>query len=158
MLGFPTKMGSSSQSVSSARDYPTPTSNFDSPLYEIPQGPSYPAPVPGYSPFSGQSSAPVQYPYSGFPINTSPPGSYPVLGFGLPLSGPTMGKRPFLAEEEDDDGGTPPAKQPRVEDPEVYRTSVLKKLSASTRTTQACDRCRVSHPHELSADRTRTLI
>ena len=51
-------------------------------------------------------------------------------------------KRPT---DDDDDNGTP-AKQIKTEHPEEFSNAVKKRLQSSSRTGQACDRCKVS-PH-----------
>jgi hypothetical protein len=43
----------------------------------------------------------------------------------------------------DEPNGTP-AKQPKTEHPEEFSNAVKKKLQSSSRTGQACDRCKVS--------------
>ena len=48
-------------------------------------------------------------------------------------------KRPLSADETHPNG----AKQPKLEHPEEFSNTVKKRLASSTRTGQACDRCKV---------------
>lgn len=65
-------------------------------------------------------------------------------------------KRPVA----DGPNGTPPVKHLKVEHPEEFSQAVKKKLQASNRTGQACDRCKVSHAftERTGANRIRRFV
>ena len=60
----------------------------------------------------------------------------------IPMQGPAWANMPKRSASEEEDNG--PAKQIKTEQPEEFSNAVKKRLQSSSRTGQACDRCKVS--------------